>query len=81
MQPKDQMSTFWLYGIPRMTSGALYDLDWTYELRWSVVKQEDPKSMTFTSHLHCSQPRSACGRQPIKQQVPEQHISLAAAWR
>ncbi len=33
MQPSDQMSTFWLYRMPRMTSGALYDRDWTYELR------------------------------------------------
>lgn len=27
-------------------SGARYDLDCTYEERWSSTKQEDPKSMT-----------------------------------
>ena len=29
MQPSDHMSTFWLYGRPRTTSGARYERDWT----------------------------------------------------
>mmetsp|Transcript_8141 Transcript_8141/g.20934 ORF Transcript_8141/g.20934 Transcript_8141/m.20934 type:complete len:202 (+) Transcript_8141:147-752(+) len=49
MQPSDQMSIRWSYGQPRITSGARYERDCTYELRWSVVKQLEPKSMTFTS--------------------------------
>lgn len=34
-----------------MTSGARYERDCTYELSWSVVKQDEPRSMTLTSHL------------------------------
>ena len=31
MQPIDHMSIFWSYGSPRMTSGARYERDCTYE--------------------------------------------------
>ena len=34
-----------------MTSGARYERDCTYELSWSVVKQDEPRSITLTSHL------------------------------
>ena len=44
-----------------MTSGARYERDCTYELSWSVVKHEEPKSMTLTSHLQREAVRDRLG--------------------
>ena len=49
--PSDHTSIFASYGIPRITSGARYDLDCTYVPRISVEKHDEPKSITLTSQV------------------------------